>query len=52
MLLWFPCQSTGCQCAYSKVKAKLEKVNDYEAAGKMKTNVTFKSPGGNRKTLF
>jgi outer membrane lipoprotein-sorting protein len=24
-----------------KVKAKLEKVNDYEAAGKMKTNVTF-----------
>ena len=24
-----------------KVKAKIEKVNDYEAAGKMKTNVTF-----------
>jgi outer membrane lipoprotein-sorting protein len=24
-----------------KVKARLEKVNDYEAAGKMKTNVTF-----------
>jgi hypothetical protein len=24
-----------------KVKAKLEKVNDYEASGKMKTNVTF-----------
>lgn len=24
-----------------KVKTKLEKVNDYEAAGKMKTNVTF-----------
>lgn len=24
-----------------KVKAKIDKVNDYEAAGKMKTNVTF-----------
>lgn len=36
-----------------KVKAKLEKVNDYEAAGKMKTNVTFlKVPVATVKLYF
>lgn len=36
-----------------KVKTKLEKVNDYEAAGKMKTNVTFlKVPVATVKLYF
>lgn len=36
-----------------KVKTKLEKVNDYEAAGKMKTNVTFlKVPVATVKMYF
>jgi outer membrane lipoprotein-sorting protein len=36
-----------------KVKAKLDKVNDYEAAGKMKTNVTFlKVPEAEIKMFF
>ncbi len=36
-----------------KVKAKIEKVNDYEAAGKMKTNVTFlKIPVATVKIYF
>jgi len=36
-----------------KVKAKIEKVNDYEAAGKMKTNVTFlKIPVATVKIFF
>lgn len=36
-----------------KVKAKLEKVNDYEASGKMKTNVTFlKVPVATIKMYF
>lgn len=36
-----------------KVRAKLEKVNDYEAAGKMKTNVTFlKIPVATVKIYF
>ncbi len=36
-----------------KVKAKLEKVNDYEASGKMKTNVTFlKVPVATVKMYF
>lgn len=37
----------------SKVKAKLEKVNDYEAKGKMKTNVVFiKAPIANVKVYY
>ncbi len=37
----------------AKVKAKLEKVNDYEAKGKMKTNVVFiKAPIANVKVYF
>ena len=36
-----------------KVKAKIDKVNDYEAAGKMKTNVTFlKIPVATVKIYF
>jgi outer membrane lipoprotein-sorting protein len=37
----------------NKVKAKLDKVNDYEAKGKMKTNVVFiKAPIANVKVYF
>lgn len=37
----------------NKVKAKLEKVNDYEAKGKMKTNVVFiKAPIANVKVYY
>lgn len=37
----------------TKVKAKLEKVNDYEAKGKMKTNVVFiKAPIANVKVYY
>lgn len=37
----------------TKVKAKLEKVNDYEAKGKMKTNVIFiKAPIANVKVYY
>ncbi|HQX97980.1 MAG: hypothetical protein KBA90_08545 [Chitinophagaceae bacterium] len=37
----------------AKVKAKLEKVNDYEAKGKMKTNVIFiKAPIANVKIYY
>lgn len=37
----------------AKVKAKLEKVNDYEAKGKMKTNVVFiKAPIANVKVYY
>jgi outer membrane lipoprotein-sorting protein len=36
-----------------KVKAKIDQVNDYEAAGKLKTNVTFiKAPVANVKVYF
>src|SRR3982751_3887183 len=36
-----------------KVKAKLDKVNDYEAAGEMKTNVSFmKVPPAQVKVYF
>ncbi|MBK7678527.1 MAG: hypothetical protein IPJ29_03815 [Chitinophagaceae bacterium] len=36
-----------------KVKIKLEKVNDYEAKGKMKTNVVFiKAPIANVKVFY
>ena len=36
-----------------KVKAKLDKVNDYEANGKMKTNVIFiKAPVANVKVYY
>ncbi len=36
-----------------KVKAKLDKVNDYTADGKMKTDIAFiKAPAGNVKLLF
>ena len=37
----------------AKVKAKLEKVNDYEAKGKMKTNVVFiKAPIASVKIYY
>ena len=36
-----------------KIKAKLEKVNDYEATGVMKTSVSFlKVPEATGKSLF
>src|SRR5664279_2836047 len=36
-----------------KVKAKLDKVNDYEAAGEMKTNISFmKVPAAQVKVYF
>jgi outer membrane lipoprotein-sorting protein len=35
------CQAQDVNTLVQKVKDKLEKVNDYEASGKMKTNVTF-----------
>jgi outer membrane lipoprotein-sorting protein len=39
--------------ALQKVKAKLEKVNDYEASGEMKTNVSFmKVPAAQVKVYF
>ena len=37
----------------TKIKAKLDKVNDYEASGKMKMNVTFvKAPVANVKVYY
>ena len=36
-----------------KIKAKLEKINDYEAEGKMKTNVAFiKAPVATVKVFY
>ncbi len=41
------------QDAINKVKARLEKVNDYQAQGKMKTNVIFiKAPIANVKVYY
>lgn len=41
VLLYSAAAAQDATALVQKVKAKLEKVNDYEAAGKMKTNVTF-----------
>ncbi len=46
-------QAQDAAALVQKVKAKIEKVNDYEAAGKMKTNVTFlKIPVATVKIFF
>ncbi|MEI7736271.1 MAG: hypothetical protein WCI49_12450 [Ferruginibacter sp.] len=46
-------QAQDANALVQKVKAKIEKVNDYEAAGKMKTNVSFlKIPVATVKIFF
>jgi outer membrane lipoprotein-sorting protein len=56
LLLLGTCLLTKAQTAeelIQKVKAKLDKVNDYEAKGKMKTNVVFiKAPIANVKVYY
>jgi outer membrane lipoprotein-sorting protein len=47
------CMAQDVSVLVQKVKAKIEKVNDYEASGKMKTNVTFlKIPVATVKIYF
>ena len=41
LLISFSMQAQDVNQLVQKIKAKLDKVNDYEAAGKMKTNVSF-----------
>ena len=49
----FRCPAQDVTLLVQKVKAKLEKVNDYEAAGEMKTNVSFmKVPAASVKVYF
>jgi len=49
--LWCPAQDAD--VLVKKIKAKLDQVNDYEASGKMKTNVTFlKVPEADVKIYF
>jgi outer membrane lipoprotein-sorting protein len=49
----FCCSAQDANSLVQKVKAKIEKVNDYEAAGKMKTNVSFlKIPVATVKIYF
>jgi len=46
-------QAQSAEQVIANVKAKLEKVNDYEAKGKMKTNVVFiKAPIANVKVYY
>lgn len=56
MVLLFLCVTTEAQnvnTLVQKIKEKIEKVNDYEATGKMKTNVAFlKVPIANVKVYF
>lgn len=53
MLMVFPLFSQDVDALVKKVKAKLDKVNDYTAEGKMKTDVAFiKAPAGRVKVLF
>ena len=50
---WLIGKSQTAQEIVNKVKAKLEKVNDYEAKGKMKTNVIFiKAPVATVKVYY
>lgn len=47
------CKAQDVNALVQKVKAKIEKVNDYEASGKMKTNVSFlKIPVATVKIYF
>ena len=49
----FSMQAQDAAALVQKVKAKLDKVNDYEATGKMKTNVSFmKVPAAQVKVYF
>ena len=55
VLFFFPVllKAQDASALVQKVKAKMEKVNDYEAAGKMKTNVSFlKIPVATVKIFF
>lgn len=53
VLLSLSAQSQDVNSLVQKVKAVIEKVNDYEASGYMKTNVTFlKVPEANVKVYF
>ena len=53
VLLRMNVQAQPAEELIKKVRAKLEKVNDYEADGKMKTNVTFiKAPIANVKIYY
>ena len=52
-LLGLPSFSQDAAALVKKVKAKLDKVNDYTADGKMKTDVAFiKAPAGKVKVLY
>ena len=53
LLLGLPSFSQYAATLVKKVKAKLDKVNDYTADGKMKTDVAFiKAPAGKVKVLY
>ncbi len=53
LFLFFIASSQTAEDVIQKVKAKLDKVNDYEARGKMKTNVIFiKAPVANVKIYY
>ena len=48
-----PCMAQNMEELIGKVKGKLDKVNDYEASGKMKTNVVFiKAPVATVKVYY
>ena len=53
LLMAGACKAQDANMLIQKVKANIDKVNDYEAAGKMKTNVTFlKVPEADVKVYF
>jgi hypothetical protein len=52
-LLYIKAEAQSAEDIVEKIKTKLEKVNDYEADAKLKTNVTFiKAPIANIKIYF
>jgi outer membrane lipoprotein-sorting protein len=53
LVFYLPVKSQTAEEVIRKVRAKLDKVNDYEAKGKMKTNVVFiKAPVASVKIYF
>ena len=53
LFLFFTANTQTAEDVIQKIKAKLDKVNDYEAKGKMKTNVIFiKAPIANVKVYY
>ncbi|MEO5564813.1 MAG: hypothetical protein ABIR18_15305 [Chitinophagaceae bacterium] len=53
LLMTFSAKAQTVEDIIGQIRAKLEKVNDYEARGKMRTNVTFiKIPVANVKVYF